>query len=318
MSKPREAPEPHVALAGLNLPPAPDGFEPGDLADPSGPWRRGLAELDVDGADRSGADKAYRLVRRLAWGLALVGGSVHDWRKRRDSLAAAMREANARLPALEREGRSADPALREVQNYATQISALDDLLAVAEGWTGTDTATLKARAEAAAMKRERQARIPAPPGMEENLFAAEREEAAAVAAFDAARARFEQLGAALAKELSAARAALVGALRHVEDRLGESVREMVAVNDPPFLERFPARAPDDLLALHGRGIRLDKIMSGLGAREGEGLVRFERACGPALDVVLGKLGLGPAVAPARPPRRLPVDAHNREAGIGIT
>ena len=103
------------------------------------------------------------------------------------------------------------------------------------------------------------------------------------------------MSAELAKATKAAFQALAGGLAHVEDRLGESCARVVHENDPVFLAAFPNRAPDELIPIYNRALRVNEIMNSAGAPHDLGMARFWLACGEVgRDIVRRKVQAGSA------------------------
>lgn len=297
-AKRKAAPKP----AGAFPDPSAD-WMPSDFRDRHGPWIRGLAEVDADSADRSGPDKAFRKVRPLAWQLFLVGGSIHGIRGRLDVARQHKTQITATIAALERQGRDASEARHGLGSADQNIATLEALVAAAEGWDGPDNVILKQRLEQAGADHRtlasriapyRNARLPYPTEWDRELHESEKRLAAADAAFDAARDRLDDLGKQLREVTESAYQALAGCLGHVEDRLGQACARIVHQNDPAFLASFPARAPDDLIPIFNRAVRVNEIANALGARRDAALARFWLAAGEvARPIIVGKLGLRP-------------------------
>ncbi len=289
-----------------DFPDPPEAFQPSDFRDPGCAWLRGYAEVKADNADTSGADKAYRAVRPLAWAELIVGGSVHAWRQRLAEAQFHRQKTQGRIGGQVRQEKDSTEARGELAAADKDVARLTALISAAEAWPGPDNMTLNATLDAATRHHEEwfqrmaphraHPEFPVPDGWEKELLESEKARTAETAAFNAGRARLDKLGDQVREARTAAFDALAGSLAHVVDRLGGACAKIISDSDPEFLAAFPARAPDELIPIFNRAVRVSEIMNELGASHDVGLARFYRSCGEdAAQIVQDKVGLAPVL-----------------------
>jgi hypothetical protein len=239
--------------------------------------KAGLAFCEAHGKSPEGWAKSAREARRLAWRVALCGGTTEHWSRELGQVAAGLAEAERRLARAKAQARPELAANLEAQlGSLKQRAGLLRALTEAAGPAAIDnqatrrTVLVEARRALDSVTTEvngyRGRGVP--PEVVGRYEAAQDAEAASAAAFDAGAQELVRLSDELEEARAAARRALGHAVVEVIQGLGlEAAR--------PILDRvevygsYPGRIPDEVVALYESAMGAAAIALQLGEPDGQ-------------------------------------------------